>query len=156
MAGAVGGPPGPSDPTPHPDWTLSPTTHKGNGGGITANAARWACHGTANKPHSASDANYKPGIAFDAYQDCAGAFITQQICIKLQERDYYGNYYDRTAYMCSVWTVNTHVYKSAWVSCSGAAYGTFRTAAYGKADPNGTVVKSSRGTSDSATLCQGY
>ncbi len=82
-----------------------------------------------------------------------GQFITQRVCIELQQRDYFGNFYDRTSYSCSVWTVMSHVYKGAFVYCSSAGPGTFRTRAYGQADPNGVITSSGPHNSYSATLC---
>lgn len=96
-----------------------------------------------------------PGVGFDAYTDCVGAFGVQKTCIKLQEKDYYGTFYDRTTYRCSVETVKPRSYRFSAESCRGAGFGTFRVFARSTAYPN-QVEKHSYGASDPATLCQGF
>ena len=81
------------------------------------------------------DGQHRDYIAYSGYQNCTGEFISQRVCVKLQERDYYGHYYDRTTYSCSVETVEAHASKGRSVLCSAAGQGTFRTAAYGNAYP---------------------
>lgn len=148
-------PPPPDPPAgaaPTPDWriaTASSTTRKSTAHPDTV----WGCKGHADNPGLATDAQHRPYIAFSATQICTGQYTTQRVCIKLQEKDYFGNFNDRTAFTCSVWTVMSSVFKGASVLCSAAGHGTYRTAAYGQAEPNGVVVTSSTHDSYSATLC---
>lgn len=88
-----------------------------------------------------------------AFQNCVGTFDVQQVCVKLQERDYFGNFYNRTNYECSVQTVMPQASKGRSVLCSQAQHGTFRTAAYGLAWPDGVRWQSITRYSYSATLC---
>jgi hypothetical protein len=129
---------------PNRDWSISGDSAPASKGGVSPNVAEsvWACSGHAGTPHSATGANYAPGIAYDGYQDCVGQFITQRVFIELQQRYYFGNFYDRTSYSCSVWTVMPHVYKGAFAYWSSAGHGTFRTRACGQADPNGVITSS--------------
>ena len=93
------------------------------------------------------------GIGYDGYQDCVGSFATQKVCVKLQERDYYGVYYDRSTLVCGRETVATHTYFGRWASCAAARHGTFRTFAEGVVYPDAGLPETSVGTSYSATLC---
>jgi hypothetical protein len=131
---------------PRPNFSMSgqPTT--------AAVDAYWFCHGHANTPHSISYPD--TGIGYDGYSDCEGAYTWNQMCVKLQELDYYKQWYDRTSYSC-VGGTQGHVYAGAYVPCSGAHAGTFRTYGRNGAWPNGTPIYS-YGASYSISKCAGY
>jgi hypothetical protein len=138
---------------PKPEWSMSgQKTQPANGTNKTnsTEALPWSCHGYAYQPHSITG-----GIGFDGRQECFGAFDVQKVCIKLQELDYYGTYYDRTSYVCSAETVANLAYKSSSVTCAGALEGTFRTFARGYAWPDG-VQTTRTGYSAGVRLCIGY
>lgn len=116
-------------------------------------AAVWECTGHSNTPGIVVDGSHRNWISYSAFQNCVGTFGTQQVCIKLQERDHFGNYYDRTIYECSVQTVMPQAFKGRSVLCSQAGHGTFRTAAFGRAWPEGVRWQSGARYSYSATLC---
>ncbi|WP_350274734.1 hypothetical protein [Kribbella sp. HUAS MG21] len=127
-------------PKPKPDWSMQ----------LQGKVDVGACRGHANNPHSITG-----GIGYDGYQDCVGNYDVQKVCVKLQELDYYGTYYDRTAYRCSAETVAAHSYSGGSVTCAGALEGTFRTYALGYAWPNG-VQHTSSGYSAGVRMRIGY
>ena len=88
--------------------------------------------------------------------DCTSAFISQRVCVKLQEKDYYGAFYDRTSLSCNGETVNGHAYIGRWVSCVQALSGTYRTYFQGTAYPTGPPGVTSVATSTSAIMCSGF
>lgn len=145
FAGGIGPPALAREYRPHPNWT---SRVQGSDKLLTG-----GCHGHANTPHSAKDQYGQAGIGFDGYQDCVGSFSTQKVCAKLQERDYYGVYYDRTSLVCGAETVATHAYFGRWASCASARHGIFRTFAQGVVYPYAGLPATSTGTSYSATLC---
>ncbi|WP_457256329.1 hypothetical protein [Pedococcus sp. P5_B7] len=99
------------------------------------------------------DSSHRNWISYSAFQNCVGTFDVQQVCVELQEKDYFGNFYNRTNYECSVQTVMPQAFKGRSVLCSQAEHGTFRSAAYGLAWPDGVRWQSVTRYSYSATLC---
>ena len=116
----------------------------------------WGCHGHANTPHAANDQYGDAGIGYDGYMDCTGGFGAQRVCVKLQELDYYGEYYDRTGLSCNAQTVAPHAYVGRWVSCVQAGVGTYRTYFQGTAYPPGELAQTRVATSSGASFCSGY
>jgi hypothetical protein len=122
---------------------------------VTPNVS-WGCHGHANPPHAAKDQYGNSGIGFDGYMDCVGGFIRQRVCVKLQEKDYFGEFYDRTSLSCNGETVAAHAFVGRWVSCVQALSGTYRTYLQGTAYPTGPPGATSVATSLSAAMCGGF
>lgn len=114
------------------------------------------CHGHANTPHSAKDQYGDDGIGYDGYMDCVGDFGSQRVYVKLQEKDYFGHFYDRTSLACNGATVSSHAYIGRWVSCVQALSGTYRTYFQGTAYPPGVPPETMAATSLSANMCAGY
>jgi hypothetical protein len=98
----------------------------------------------------------RPAIGYDGYMDCTGDFGSQKVCVKLQELDYYGTYYDRTGLSCNAGTVAPHAYIGRWVSCATAGVGTYRTYFQGTAYPLGVPGFTRNATSAGAQFCSGY
>lgn len=114
------------------------------------------CHGHANTPHSASDQYGNAGIGYDGYMDCVGSFGSQKVCVKLQEKNYYGDYFDVTGPVCNSATVNTHAYIGRWVSCVQAFSGNYRTYFQGTAYPFDQPAQAQTALSLSANMCAGH
>lgn len=64
--------------------------------------AVWQCTGHSSTPGIVVDGSRRNWISYSAFQNCVGSFATQQVCVELQQRDYFGNYYNRTNDECSV------------------------------------------------------
>jgi hypothetical protein len=111
----------------------------------------WGCGGHAFTPEEVHDPYRAAYILFYAQQTCAGSFGVQRVCVQLQERDYFGNFYNRTAFNCSATTAGLTQTGVGTVPCSTAGHGTYRTRAQGYASI--PFVGTSSGTSYSATLC---
>lgn len=134
---------------PHPTWSVSAESDE-------LAAADYGCRGTANAPARATDQYGNAGIGYDAKQDCFGEFDIHRVCVKLQERDYYGTFYDRTSFFCSRETVAARAYAGRFVSCVQAGVGLFRTYAQGYVRVDGVQIAPSPGTSAGSNLCSGY
>ncbi|GAA6528024.1 hypothetical protein [Intrasporangium sp. DVR] len=117
-----------------------------------AAAEFWSCEGDAIEPLIVLDAQRVKYISYESKQTCVGAFVSQTTCAKLQKKTDLGGYEDRTLYSCSAQTAKGVAYVGRSVKCSSAGSGTFRTAGYGTAFPNGQKVTSATGYSQSRTL----
>lgn len=117
-------------------------------------AADWHCTTDVYDPDIAWSADYDPprrGIAYAAHQRCTGAYGTQRVCVRLQERDNQGDWYARTTWACDAWTVSSTSYKGQWVSCRNAREGLFRTQA--RAEGEGPPPDIGWGHSAGVRLC---
>ncbi len=94
-------------------------------------------------------------MGFHATQDCVGAFGVQQVCVKLQELDYYGHFYNRTTWHCSKETAAEHAYAGWSATCKGLREGTFRTSGRGTAWPVSAPVRR-YGYTKGVHLCVGF
>lgn len=119
--------------------------------------AEWHCTGDLYEPGISWNEAYNPprkGIYLDGHQRCAGSFGEQRLCIKLQEKDATGSWYQRTNWMCNAWTVNPVTYTGRWVSCKTAQQGYYRTRGRGSAA--GPPPDTGYGHSAGEQLCNGF
>jgi hypothetical protein len=140
------------DPTSSPAWTISgsSTPDKTDSQTSLAAAQVWQCTGDAFAPEIVHDPT-RTYVLYQAAQVCTGTFATQQVCVKLQERDYFGNYYDRTTYRCSAFTPAAYAISNGTATCAALGHGTFR--AYGRGVAGSTPKLSSQGWGGSSILC---
>lgn len=140
------------DPTLSPAWTISgsSTPDETNSQTNVAAAQVWQCTGDAFTPEIVRDTT-RTYVLYQAAQVCTGTFGTQQVCVKLQQRDYFGNFYDRTTYRCSAFTPSAYGIANGTVTCGALGHETFR--AYGRGVAGTTPKVASQGPGGSATLC---
>jgi len=114
----------------------------------------WACHGHADPPHTAYSETGKKGVGYDAYQDCAGDFGSQKVCVQLWYLDYYSKGHAISTMSCGPTSVQDHVYRGRFLTCSDIGKGRvpYYTKSKTYAYPDG-ITFSAGGRSDSAIRC---
>jgi len=93
-----------------------------------------ACSLHADQPDiawRATTTSSTKGIWFDADMQCAGSYLFHSTCVKLQERDSTGAWYQRTKFRCGELVTGPRSHAGGWVSCANAKKGFFRTKAKG-------------------------